>query len=76
MVHRYLLVRLLILNRKNLNLTIANRMNNNLLTATMEYQSQSNFLKAQKEQFENYHHSFRNYYRLVNASRNILKNYC
>jgi hypothetical protein len=75
-VHRYLVVRLRILNRKNLNLTIANRMNNNLLTATMEYQSQSNFLKAQKEQFENYHHSFRNYYRLVNASRNILKNYC
>lgn len=75
-VHRNLVIRLRILNRKNQNLPIANRMNDNLLTATMEYQSQRNFLRAQKEQMENYERSFRHYYRLVNAGISILKNYC
>ena len=75
-IHRYLILRLRILNRKNQDIQIANGMNDNLLTASMEYESQRNFLKAQKDQMENYERSFRLYYRLVIAGREILKNYC
>ncbi len=71
-VHRRLVIRLRILNRKNKNLEVANRMNDNLLEATGEFQNQLNLLKAQKDQFESYSRSFRFYSRIGKKAIEII----
>lgn len=71
-IHRYLIIKLRIINRKNSNIKIVNRMNENLLDATKEYQNQRNLLKTQKDQFENYSMNFKLFYRLSSKAKNVL----
>jgi hypothetical protein len=73
-LHRRLVLPLRILNRKNTEIPLAIRMNDNLMKVTMEYQNQSNLLRSYKKQFFRYYALFNAYSKQINlVSRGIKK---
>lgn len=71
-IHKQLIVRLRILNKKNQDINIANRMNDDLLEASLWFQNQNSLLKAHRNQFVIYSRIFRMYYRLCKKANEIL----
>jgi hypothetical protein len=51
---------------------VANKMNDNLLEATLEFENHRNLLRAQKEQVERYSQSFRYYSKIVKKAIEIM----
>lgn len=71
--HRQLVLKLRILNRKNSSIPLANKMNANLLEASILYMDQSSLLKAKRDQFHAFYRSFRYYSRICKVSGKILE---
>jgi len=71
-LHEELVTPILDLNRGNHKFPLAISLNDNLLPASLEYENQLNFLKAQKKQTLAYYWAFRSYARISKKSLEIL----